>query len=179
MNEQVIATIVVGVLVVVLGKVRIVASLRRGYGALRQQYVRVSAALKCHIRQTWRCGSTTPRHILSRRHNYLGSWGQGTSIPISWYECACGMSVSEVEFNASDHPSFSPTYTEEMRKVFHHSTNTIYMIGNPKPTTCGWVGYHYGTDSWGVLKAGAAEEDAGKPSRERKVCRLCLQHAPA
>ena len=85
------------------------------------------------------------------------------------------------------HPqkTFSQLRNEErmqrikMERVFHHSTNLAFQVTPLKPTACGWVGKHYGTQDWGQLKKMARDEDFTGNIYGRKVCRACLEHAPA
>ena len=70
-------------------------------------------------------------------------------------------------------------YRLEMESVFHHSTNLVSGIVPPKPTACGWLGKHYGTSDWTELKKMARDEDFTGNVYGRRVCRACLEHAPA
>ena len=71
-------------------------------------------------------------------------------------------------------------YVREMKKVFHYSENTFatLMVSKPKPTACGWLGEHYGTNDWPELKKMGRDEDFTGNIYGRKVCRRCLEHAP-
>ena len=69
---------------------------------------------------------------------------------------------------------------EEMESVFHHSTALLYNLGGRPPTTCGYNGpKYYSTQDWEVLKKMARDEDFTGNVYGRKVCRRCLEYAPA
>ena len=67
----------------------------------------------------------------------------------------------------------------EMERVFHHSTILAVRTERLKPTACGWNGKHYGTSDWGVLVKMARDEDFTGNIYGRRVCRSCLEYAPA
>ena len=71
-------------------------------------------------------------------------------------------------------------YESEMQRVFHHSHAFMHNIGRRPGTACGYNGYEfYSTQDWGILKKMARDEDFTGNIYGRKVCRRCLEHAPA
>ena len=68
-------------------------------------------------------------------------------------------------------------YQHEMETVFHYSENLANFTH--KPTACGYEGPHYGASDWDGLKKMARDEDFTGNIYGRKVCRMCLDHAPA
>ena len=71
-------------------------------------------------------------------------------------------------------------YESEMQRVFHHSHALIYNLGRRPGTACGYNGYQfYSTQDWDILKKMARDEDFTGNIYGRKVCRRCLEHAPA
>ena len=69
-------------------------------------------------------------------------------------------------------------YTREMETVFHHS-KAVMGQGWTVKTACGWAGRYYSTQDWDVLKKDARDEDFTGNIYGRKVCRRCLEYAPA
>lgn len=71
-------------------------------------------------------------------------------------------------------------YESEMQSVFHHSTALTYNMGRRPGTACGYNGpSFYSTQDWSVLIKMARDEDFTGNIYGRKVCRRCLEHAPA
>ncbi len=71
-------------------------------------------------------------------------------------------------------------YESEMQRVFHHSNALSYNLGRRPGTACGYNGQaFYSTQDWGELKKMARDEDFTGNIYGRKVCRRCLEHAPA
>ena len=71
-------------------------------------------------------------------------------------------------------------HVREMERVFHHSAALSYNIDGLPPTTCGYNGpKYYSTGNWEVLKKMARDEDLTGNVYGRKVCRRCLEYAPA
>ncbi len=71
-------------------------------------------------------------------------------------------------------------YEREMQRVFHHSTALSWNPGGSLPTTCGYDGLqYYSTQDWDTLKKMASDEDFTGNIYGRRVCRKCLEYAPA
>ena len=71
-------------------------------------------------------------------------------------------------------------YESEMQIVFHHSYALMFNGGGRPDTACGYNGYQfYSTQDWDTLSKMARDEDYTGNIYGRKVCRRCLEHAPA
>ena len=71
-------------------------------------------------------------------------------------------------------------YESEMQKVFHHSYALTFNLGPRPATACGYNGLSfYSTQDWGHLQKMARDEDFTGNIYGRRVCRACLEHAPA
>lgn len=73
-------------------------------------------------------------------------------------------------------------YDAEMQRVFHHSTALLFNPGGRPGTACGYNDNgikFYSTQDWDVLRKMARDEDLTGNVYGRKVCRPCLEHAPA
>ena len=71
-------------------------------------------------------------------------------------------------------------YESEMQIVFHHSHAFMNNPGGRPGTACGYNGHQfYSTQDWDALNKLARDEDFTGNIYGRRVCRRCLDHAPA